>query len=40
MRIEEIHTRRRTPTAVKMAFAGGNACQISMRAWVWYKFIT
>ena len=24
--LERIHTERRTPTAVKMAFAGGNAC--------------
>jgi len=26
--LERIHTKRRTPTAVKMGFAGGNACQI------------
>jgi len=32
--LEKIPTRRRTPTAVKMAFAGGNACQISMRTWI------
>jgi hypothetical protein len=31
--LERLHTIRRTPTAVKMAFVGGNACQSSMRAW-------
>jgi hypothetical protein len=30
--LERIHTNRRTPNAVKMAFAGGNAYQVSMRA--------
>ena len=30
--LERIHTNRRTPNAVKMAFAGGNAYQTSMRA--------
>ena len=27
--LERIHTERRTPTAVKMAFAGGNALPVS-----------
>jgi hypothetical protein len=26
--LERIHTNKRTPNAVQMAFAGGNACQI------------
>jgi hypothetical protein len=30
--LKRIHTKRRTPNAVKMAFAGGNAYHISMRA--------
>jgi len=37
--LERIHTRSRTPTEVKMAFAGGNACQIIMRAWISDKFM-
>jgi hypothetical protein len=38
--LERIHTKRRTPTAVKMAFAGGNACQISVRARISDKFMS
>jgi hypothetical protein len=38
--LERIHTKSRTPTAVKMAFAGGNACQISMRARISDKFMS
>ena len=38
--LERIHTKRRTPTAVKMAFAGGNACQISMRAQILDNFMS
>ena len=37
--LERIHTRSRTPTVVKMAFAGGNACEISMKAWISDKFM-
>jgi hypothetical protein len=37
--LERIHTRSRTPTEVKMAFAGGNACEISMRARISDKFM-
>ena len=39
--LERIHTERRTPTAVKMAFAGGNAfqCQISRRKQISDKFM-
>jgi hypothetical protein len=38
--LERIHTNRRRPNAVKMAFAGGNAYQISMRARISDKFIS
>jgi hypothetical protein len=38
--LERIHTKRRTPNAVKMAFAGGNACYISMRARISDKFMS
>jgi hypothetical protein len=36
--LERIHTSRRTPNAVNMGFAGGNVCQISMRARISDKF--
>ena len=38
--LERIHTKRRTPTAVKMVLVAGNACQIGVRAQISDKFMS
>lgn len=38
--LEMIHNDRMMLTAIKMAFAGGNACQISMRVRISDKFMS